>query len=126
MLTKSDIKAIKDLLKGFATKEDLKGLLTKEDGKNFATKDDLKNFATKDDLIGLARGTEIDDLKITFEDNISKWKSELFDKIDKVLGRVITAEEENAILKAHAEGRLEATEGLEKRVSDLEKILKSS
>ncbi len=41
MLTKTDIKIIKDLLKDFATKNDLK---------TFAIKDDLKAFATKDDL----------------------------------------------------------------------------
>lgn len=42
MLTKSDIKIIKRLLEGFATKSDLK---------NFVTKDDLKLLAKQSDLL---------------------------------------------------------------------------
>ena len=114
MLTKTDINIIKDLLKTFATKDDLKNFATKDDLKNFATKDDLKGLATQRDLAGLARGREIDDLKFTFLDNLTKWKSELFDKIDKVLGRVTTAEDENKILRARGE--------LEPRLKKLEDI----
>lgn len=104
MLTKNDLKAIKDLLKPFATKDDLNGL------------------ASKKDLIGLARGTEIDDLRITFIDNLAKWKSELFDKIDKVLGRVITAEEENVILESREDAREEIKKEIDSRLDKLESI----
>lgn len=101
-------------------------MFTKSDKKwlkeNFATKDDLKNFATKDDLIGLAKGTEIDELKITFIDNLSKWKDELFTKIDSVLGRVKTAEEENVILQAREDARQEERERLDNRLKKLEVI----
>lgn len=128
MLTKNDLQKIKqaikdvaftkDEAKSFATKDDLKNFATKDDLKQFATKDDLNGLATKKDLIGLARGTEIDDLKITFVDNLEKWKNELFDKIDPILNRVKTAEEENTILEARQEER----EKLDRRLKKLELI----
>lgn len=95
MLTKSDIKIIKDLLKG---------------------------FATKDDLIGLAKGTEIDNLRITFIDKLEQWKNELYSKIDPILTRVKTAEEENTILQAKETGRQEEREKNEQRIKQLESI----
>lgn len=95
MLTKNDIQAIKKL---------------------------LKPFATKNDLIGLAKGAEIDELKFVFIDNLAKWKSELFDKIDKVLGRIITAEEENVILQAREEARQQIKRELESRLKRLESL----
>lgn len=115
MLTKNDKSWIK---KNSATKNDLKNLVTKKDAKHFATKDDLKNFVTKNDLIGLARSKELDELKITFTDNLTKWKSELFDKIDKVLGRLISCEQEKEILQAREDER----EVLASRIDKLEKI----
>lgn len=96
MLTKNDLKAIKQLI---------------DVSLNLA----LKDRPTKKDLIGLARGTEIDELKITFIDNLAKWKDELYTKIDSVLGRVKTAEEENTILEACQEER-------EKLVSRIKKL----
>src|SRR3990167_8360637 len=128
MLTKSDKKWLKDSfaskndLKNFATKDDLKNFATKDDLKNFATKDDLKNFATKKDLIGLAHSSEIDNLKITFLTNLEKWKNELFNKIDPILNRVKTAEEENVVLRSRKEGRQEERGALEKRIKKLELI----
>ena len=80
------------------------------------------NFATKDDLIGLARGSEIDSLKITFLDNLTKWKSELFDKIDKAIGELKTAREENIILRAREDGRQEIKDDLDNRLKKLEDI----
>lgn len=68
-----------------------------------------KNFATKNDLIGLLKSSELEELRITFIDNLAKWKDELFTKIDSVLGRVKTAEEENIVLRAREEGRQEDT-----------------
>lgn len=124
MFTKSDINwlkqnlATKEDLKPFATKEDLKNFASKNDLKQFATKNDLIGLATKKDLIGLAKGTEIDELKITFIDNLAKWKDELYTKIDSVLGRVKTAEEENTILEARQEER----EKLVSRIKKLEVI----
>ena len=119
MLTKSDKKWLKD---SFASKNDLKNFATKDDLKNFATKDDLKNFATKKDLIGLAHSSEIDNLKITFLTNLEKWKNELFNKIDPVLNRVKTAEEENVVLRSRENGRREERNALEGRIKNLEVI----
>lgn len=86
--------------------------------KNFATKGVLKDLVTKDDLIGLARSNELDELKITFTDNLAKWKSELFDKIDKVLGQLKSCEQEKEILQAKEDTRGE----LASRIEKLEKI----
>lgn len=123
MLTKNDLKAIGQLIRTAireetVTKDETKNFATKKDLKNFATKDDLQQFATKKDLIGLAKSSEIDDLKITFVDNLAKWKDELFTKIDSVLGRAKTAEEENTILEARQEER----ERLDNRLKRLETI----
>lgn len=102
-------------------------LSTLLDNKLKPLKDDIaslkQNTATKNDLIGLAHGTEIDNLTITFTDNLNSWKTELYTKIDKVLGRVKTAEEENAILQAKEEGRQEIKKVLERRVTRIEKHL---
>lgn len=49
MLTKTDIKIIKDLFKPFATKDDLKPLATKDDLKTLATKDDFNKLEKKID-----------------------------------------------------------------------------
>lgn len=112
MLTKSDLKAIKKLVG-----ESLNFAL-----KNRPTNDDLKQFATKKDLIGLARGSEIDNLKATFLNNLEKWKNELYNKIDPILSRIKTAEEENAILRAKDEGRQEEREQLKTRLEKLEAL----
>lgn len=53
-----------------------------------------------------------------FERNLTRWKSDLFDKIDKVLGRVTTAEEEKTILEARQDER----EKLDDRLKKLEVI----
>ena len=57
--TKDDLeeglKALED-----AIREDLKGFATKEDLKRFATKEDLKRFATKEDLKALEASTKRD------------------------------------------------------------------
>lgn len=90
MLTKSDLKAIGQLVKT-AIKE---VSITKEEAKRFATKDDLKGFASKKDLVGLARGVEIVDLKFTFIDKLSQWKDELFTKIDNFMKEIKAAREE--------------------------------
>ena len=80
-------------------REETSHLVTKEDAKQFLTKEDGERFATKKDLIGLARGTELDELKIEFKDNLAKWKDELFTKIDAVLGKFDKAETERIILQ---------------------------
>ena|SRR3990172_1834515 len=54
------------------------------------------------------------DMELKFEKNLTQWKSDMFDKIDKVLGRVTTAEDENKILRARGE--------LEPRLKKLEDI----
>ena len=117
--TKEDLKSVKADVKDI--KNDLKNFATKEDLKHFATKDDLKNFATKKDLVGLARVSDIEDLRITFIDKLAEWKSELYTKIDAVLGRLKTAEEENAILNAKDEGRQEVR-AVEVRLKSLEDL----
>lgn len=109
MLTKSDLKAIGQLIRKTIIEEAF-------------TKEDSKVFATKKDLIGLARGTEIDDLKITFIDKLQEWKNELYNKIDPILSRVTVAEEENKILRARDEGKSEEREVLEERIKKLEDI----
>lgn len=104
-MTKNDLNAIGQLIRTIIREESV-------------TKDEAKNFATKDDLVGLARGTEIDELKITFIDNLEKWKNELYNKIDPILNRLKTAEEENTILTARQEER----EKLDSRLKKLEAI----
>lgn len=99
MLTKNDLKAIKQLI---------------DESLHLA----LRNRPTNDDLVGLARGTEIDELKITFIDNLEKWKNELYNKIDPILNRLKTAEEENTILEARQKER----EKLDSRLKKLETI----
>ncbi len=128
MITDTDIKKLKSVfatkkdLKGFAKKVDLKNFATKDDLNRFATKDDLKNFVTKQDLIGLAKASELEDLKIMFIDKLAEWKSELFTKIDAVLVRLKTAEEEKTILEARAEGRQHKAPQIEIRIKHLEDL----
>jgi len=63
---------LRDMLKGFATKDDiknfatkdeirdmLKNFVTKDDVKNFVTKDDIKDFATKDDIKGFVTSSQM-------------------------------------------------------------------
>ena len=92
-------------------------MLTKSDLRN-----ELKKYATKKDFIGLARSKDIEDLKTTFLTNLEKWKNELFNKIDPILNRVTTAEEENVVLRSRDEGRQEERGALEKRIKKLELI----
>jgi len=63
---------LRDMLKGFATKDDIKNFATKDeirdmlknfvtkgDVKNFMTKDDIKDFATKDDIKGFVTSSQM-------------------------------------------------------------------
>ncbi len=63
---------LRDMLKGFATKDDiknfatkdeirdmLKNFVTKDDIKDFMTKDDIKDFATKDDIKGFVTSSQM-------------------------------------------------------------------
>ena len=90
------------------------------------TKSDKKwleqKFTTKKDLAGLASKSEIEDLKTTFLTNLEKWKNELFNKIDPILKRVTTAEEENVVLRSRKDGRKEERNALEGRIKKLELI----
>lgn len=112
MLTKTDLKAIKQIVQETA--------VTKDDVKSLATKDNLKNFATKNDLIGLAKGTEIDELKITFLDNLAKWKDELFTKIDKLVSNLKPTREEQTVMTGRQSEHTDTVEDHEKRISKLE------
>lgn len=79
MLTKTDLKAIRQIVKEVA--------VTKEEAKNFATKEDLKNFATKDDLKELAKQKDLLDVKEKLEElssfsqealgNIFEWTDDI-------------------------------------------------
>ncbi|OGG02474.1 hypothetical protein A2W14_01575 [Candidatus Gottesmanbacteria bacterium RBG_16_37_8] len=109
MLTKIDLKAINQL-----TRSAIKDLAV--------TKEEAKIFTTKKDLIGLSHGSEIDNLKITFLDKIEQWKNEIINKIDPILGRVKTAEEENTVLRSREEGRQEERDALDGRIKKLESI----
>lgn len=109
MWTKNNLKTLEQLIRTVIREEAV-------------TKDEAKSFATKNDLIGLARSTEIVDLKITFIDNLAKWKDELYKKIDSVLGRVKTAEEENTILVARKDAHHEEREKFDSRLKQLETI----
>lgn len=110
MLTKSDKKWLHQY---FATKDDLKPFVTKEDLKKYTTKEDLSKA-----FIGVARTSDLDDLEERFVDNLQKWKSELFDKIDVVLNRLKTTEQEKEILEARQDER----EKFDSRIEKLEKI----
>lgn len=82
MLTQSDIKKIKSLLKNFATKDDLKSFATKSDLKNFATKDDLKELAQQKDLLEVK--TKLDQLTELSTEGIGdllEWTQEIHNSI---------------------------------------------
>lgn len=96
MLSNSDLNKIREVVREVAV-----------------TKEDAERFVTKEDIIGLARGTELDELKITFHDNLIKWKNELFTKVDKILQRLDIAENENVIYKAHEKSVQELEERLD-------------
>ena len=135
-MPKKDKSTLESIL--FTIQSDLaslkKNVLTKEDAKNFATKDDLVNFATKDDIKAVqseikalnAHNVRIENkvtnLGLMFIENLTKWKDELFKKIDKSMGELIKTREENVILKARDEGRQEIRTNLEKRLKNLEDI----
>jgi L-lactate utilization protein LutB len=134
MITDNDIKklktifATKDNLKRFATKDDLKRFATKDDLKRFATKDDLKRFATKDDLKRFATKDDLkrfstkDDLEFAvsdlvhkeeFNQKFSQFKSDIFDKLDQVIGELKTNREEREVMVyqvANHEDRIEVIE----------------
>ncbi len=105
MLTKSDLQAIKQIVQETAV-----------------TKEEAKNFATKDDLIGLARGTEIDELKITFGDNLAKWKDELFTKIDKLVSSLKPTREEQTVISGKLSEHSDMLEDHESRIAKLEQV----
>jgi len=64
-VTKDDVKnfatkdEIRDMLKNFVTKGDVKNFVTKDDIKDFMTKDDIKDFATKDDIKGFVTSSQM-------------------------------------------------------------------
>jgi len=86
MLTQQDLDKIEQKLKDFATKDDLK---------DFATKDDLKDFATKDDLL--------------------KHRSDLMNKLDKILKEILASREAQKIIGPRVSDH-------EQRITSLEKI----
>ena len=61
-----------------------------------------------------------------FLKNLKQWKNELFYKIDPILKRVTTAEEENIVLRARDDGRQEECDALEGRINKLKSIHPSS
>ncbi len=87
MLTKADIKIIKDLLKNTVTKDDLRKYATKDDLKVFATKRDLERFATKDDFKKLSHDV------VGFKDEILGEIRGLRDKVAVVTGYRDTLED---------------------------------
>lgn len=75
MLTKSDIKSIKNLLKNFATKDDLK---------NFATKSDLKLLAKQSDLLDVKQKlNDLTEFSQTAIGNILVWTDDIHQTIVK-------------------------------------------
>jgi hypothetical protein len=52
--TKADIAALREEIRGCATKKDMESFATKKDLESFATKKDLESFATKKDLESFA------------------------------------------------------------------------
>jgi hypothetical protein len=105
MLTKTDLKEISKIIKPL--------------------KDDLSDTKIEIKVVN-AHNSRIEkklfDMEEKLERNLSQWKSDLFDKIDKVLGRVTTAEEENTVLRSRDEGRLEECIALTARIKKLEDI----
>ncbi len=75
MLSKTDIKIIKNLLKNFATKDDLK---------NFTTKDDLKDLAKQKDLLEVKE--KLDNLYQFSEEafgNLLEWTDDIHKSLVK-------------------------------------------
>ena len=88
MLSKSDITQIAGLLKPI--KDDISGL--KKDMKD--VKGDIKVVKAHNFRIDF----NVLEIKEKFDHDLKVWKSELFTKIDFLMGRAKTAEEENTIL----------------------------
>ncbi|OGG17539.1 hypothetical protein A3D78_02790 [Candidatus Gottesmanbacteria bacterium RIFCSPHIGHO2_02_FULL_39_14] len=66
--------------------------------------------------------TKLNSMEEKFEKNLEKWKSEVCDRIDPILKKITTAEEENVVLRSRDEGRQEKRGALEKRIKKLELI----
>jgi len=93
------------------TDDDSKKLLA-DFGKVFATKDDLKQYATKNDVQNIVdQATALQDEKI--HQQLTQFRSDIFDKLDLVIGELKTNREEREII-AHQvtdhEDRLETIE----------------
>lgn len=117
--TKDDLRSIKDDIK--TTKTDLSkiaDLLEPLKGDLEETKREIKTVNAHNFRVEL----KLTDMEQKFEKNLFIWKSELFDKIDKILGRTKIAEEENTILSAREETRREEREKLDTRLKKLESI----
>jgi len=125
MLTKSDVKIIKDLLKGFATKDDLKGL-AKQKGllevrENLdQTSARLNNVSTKLDTVS------------TRLDNVSNKLDKVSDKLDKVSTKLdglydFSKEAFKNLFQESQDIHDDLTaENLPQRVKRLENLLKTS
>lgn len=80
-------------------------------------------FANKDDLIGLAKGSEIDDLRISFNDNLAKWKDDLFSKIDDLINSLKPTKEEQMAISGKISEHSDTLEDHETRIGKLEQVL---
>lgn len=86
MLTKKDLQQIAVLIKG-----GLKPI-----------KQSLKTLKTDIGAVNnhnIRIENKLNDMNEKFVSNLFTWKSELFTKVDSVLGRLVTAEQENTVLK---------------------------
>jgi BMFP domain-containing protein YqiC len=123
MLTKNDLKAIGELLNS-QFDERLKPLDDKfgvMDDRFDAIDERLKPLETEIKIIkahNIRIEDKLDKIKFKFDKNLTEWKSELFNKIDVVIKRLESAEQENIILG----GRGEDVEELNNRVKSLEDI----
>lgn len=133
MLTNSDLKAIKELIDPL--REDLTGVKKNVTGLQkdvSGIKKDMTNV--KEDIAGVKKDiaavnnhnvrieNTLMNMEITFKENLTKWKSDLFDKIDTSMGELVKTREENVLMEAREEGRTEEREALSIRIEDLEKI----
>lgn len=112
MLTKSDLKAIKQIIQETsATKDDFHVLkddfnILKNDSNT--VKDDAKNFVTKGDLDTLVSKNVFD-----------QFKDKVLTLLDKVIGELKAIREEQTILS----GNKDQIENHETRISKLEEVL---
>ena len=124
-ITNNDIIKLKSVfatkkdLQRFATKQDLEKFATKDDLKMYATKDDLKMHATKDDLKMYATKDDLIDFKDEILKLLTKFRSDMYDKLDGILKEIVASRQEQTILSHKVSDHEDRITSLEAKVPSI-------